>query len=482
MLRRLSRCEKFLLGAFLLSLPLCNPWVRGDGIGYYAYARALLIGHDLNFEKDYLAGNPNFISAHVDSTGHINRQAYTATGHLDNHFSVGPALLWAPFLIAAHVCVLAARALGSSVAADGLSAPYRLAMALGTAVYGFFALWISFQLPKKYCAERWALLATVGVWWGTSLPVYIYFNPSWSHAHSAFSVALFLWYWHRTRERRDLAQWILLGLLAGLMINVYYLNAMLLAIPAMEALLTYIRILRASKEELLVARLFGMHFIFCLVTILALAPTFVTRAIVYGNPLESGYIHLRDWSWGDPAWGAVLFSSDHGLFTWTPLVILAVIGLFIFLLRDKQLGGALLAGALAFYMLISVYPNWDGMSSFGNRFFVSLTPLFVFGLAVTLQRVATWFAQERLAYASAVATVGLFILWNLGFIFQWGLHLVPVRGPISWREMAHNQVAVVPARFAGNVRSYFFSRKALMLRIEERDAQQMQLEKTNQQH
>jgi hypothetical protein len=32
--------ERFLVLLFLLTLPLMNPWVRGDGVGYYAYARA----------------------------------------------------------------------------------------------------------------------------------------------------------------------------------------------------------------------------------------------------------------------------------------------------------------------------------------------------------------------------------------------------------------------------------------------------------
>lgn len=478
MLRRLSGYEKFMVVAFVVSLPLCNPWVRGDGIGYYAYARALLIDHNLRFEKDYLAGNPNFINSHVDSSGHINPKIYTVTGHLDNHFSIGPAILWAPFLITAHLCVLAARTFGASVTFDGYSFPYRAAMALGTAVYGFLALWISFQLAKKYCDERWAFLATLGIWWGTSLPVYMYFNPSWSHAHSAFSVALFLWYWHRTRDKRNLAQWILLGLLAGLMINVYYLNALLLTAPATEALQAYRGDLRAQEKSWAAAtHLLGMHFVFGLVTLVALAPTFITRAIIYGDPLESGYIHTRDWLWRTPAWGAVLFSSNHGLFAWTPILILSVIGLVLFCWRDKELGGAFLGATLVFYIFISAYPNWDGMASFGNRFFISLSPLFVFGLAITLQQAASWLARERLAYSGAVMAMGLFIAWNLGFIFQWGTHLVPVRGPISWRDMAYNQVAVVPVRLAGNIHSYLFKRKTMMERIEQQDAQQLGLQK-----
>ena len=61
-------------------------------------------------------------------------------------------------------------------------------MALATAFYGFLGLLMSFRLACDYVEERWALLATFAIWWASSLPVYMYFNPSWSHAHSAFAV------------------------------------------------------------------------------------------------------------------------------------------------------------------------------------------------------------------------------------------------------------------------------------------------------
>ena len=83
--------------------------------------------------------------------------------------------------------------------------------------------------------ERWAFLATLGIWLGTSLPVYMVLNPSWSHAQSAFTVALFFWYWNRTREARTWPQWAALGALGGLAMDVYYLNVVLLALPLMES-------------------------------------------------------------------------------------------------------------------------------------------------------------------------------------------------------------------------------------------------------
>jgi hypothetical protein len=215
-----------------------------------------------------------------------------------------------------------------------------------------------------------------------------------------------------------------------------------------------------------------MHILFGLVIFASLAPTYITRAIIYGSPFESGYVPLRNWLWGTPAFGAVLFSSDHGLFSWTPLLILSAAGLVLLWLREKMVGAAFLATALSFYLLISFYPNWDGMSSFGNRFFVSLTPLFVLGLSLTLQEVARWLAREKTAWTVATLGVGLLVVWNLAFIFQWGTHLVPARGPISWREMAHNQVAVVPVRLSESLRAYLFSRKSMMQHIEDEDLRQ----------
>src|SRR6266436_6278710 len=44
---------RILVILFLLTLPLVNPWVRGDGVGYYVYACASLIEHNLHFTRAY---------------------------------------------------------------------------------------------------------------------------------------------------------------------------------------------------------------------------------------------------------------------------------------------------------------------------------------------------------------------------------------------------------------------------------------------
>ena len=470
---RLSKYEKLLVFLFFLTLPLINPWIRGDGVGYYAYIRALLIEKNLRFERDWRAANSAFAMVRVDSSGNVKADQYTSTGHLNNHFSVGPAILWAPFLAAAHLAIRSANALGAHVPADGFSLPYRLTMAVATAFYGFLAIYLAFQLCRNYFEEHWAFLATVGIWFASSLPAYMYFNPSWSHAHSAFAVSLFLWYWHRTRGRRGPKEWALLGFLSGLMVNVYYPNCLLVLVPLLESLSSCWAAWREPGHDWAAfRRLFTANVLYGVVTFVTLLPTFVTRQIIYGSPLNLGY--AEEWFWSSPALKNVLFSSNHGLLSWTPILVPAVLGLFLFPRRERQSSSYLLVALLGFYYFIASYSCWHGLSSYGNRFFVSLTPLFVLGLAEAWRRFRTLFPQDGVAFLTASVATAVFVLWNVGLLFQWGTHMIPARGPISWRQMVHNQVTLVPAEIARTTQRYFVAREALMSRIEQEDIQQIE--------
>jgi hypothetical protein len=461
--------ERILVLLFLLTLPFCNPWVRGDGVGYYAFARSLLIEHRLDFSKDWLEANPSFRMGHVDADGQIEKASYTSTGHLANHFSVGPAILWSPILIAVHTCVVLYDSFGGHVAADGFSKPYIIAMALATALFGFLALWISFRLARQYVPERWAFFATLGIWFASSLPVYMYFNPSWSHAHSAFTVALFVWYWNRTRVTRSTMQWFILALLGGLMMNVYYVNAAVLLFPLLETL-TAFWAARRTAETGTVVRLFLNNIFFAAVVFVVFLPTFITKKIIYGSYLNFGY--TEHWDWRSPALLKVGFSSEHGLFSWTPIVMLAVVGLFLFRKHDRFLTFCSISVFVAYIYIIGCYENWAGLSSFGSRFFVSLTILFILGLAACFDSLARAWTQRRATIIASIATA-VFILWNLGLVFQWGTHLIPPRGPISFREAAYNQVTTVPEQAAQTLKIYFMRRKNLMERIEEQDVRQL---------
>jgi hypothetical protein len=461
--------EKILVLIFVCTLPLVNPWVRGDGVGYYAFARALLIEHQLDFRQDWLHANSSFRMGRVDDRNQILPGEFTSTGHIANHFSIGPAILWAPFLLAAHGGIRINHLFGGHILADGFSFPYIFAAVIATALYGFLGILFSFAIAKKYLPARWAFLGSLGIWFASSLPVYMYFNPSWSHAQSAFVTALFFWYWDRTRADRTWTQWLVLGLISGLMMDVYYICAVLLVVPLFESMAGYWQGIR-SRQMSAAGRLFLQNLLFAFTTFLAFLPMLIVKKIIYGSYLEFGY--GPHWIFTSPALLKVCFSSEHGLFSWTPVVLFAVVGLVLLQNHDRPLSLYSVLAFTTYLYTIGCYEDWAGISSFGNRFFISLTPLFILGLASFFDWLAAALQERRAAILTASITAAL-IAWNMGLIFQWGTHLIPSRGPISWHDAAYNQVAVVPIRAARTLESYVTDRKQMMSRIEQQDVKHL---------
>jgi hypothetical protein len=261
--------------------------------------------------------------------------------------------------------------------------------------------------------------------------------------------------------------------MGGLMMDVYYPNALLLLLPLLESLGAYWEGIVNGGLRRTVGPLLLNNLLFVGVIFAVFSPTLVSKKIIYGSYLNFGY--FVQWFWDSPALLKVCFSSQHGLFSWTPITLLAVIGLFLFRRSDRVLALYLLCTFAAYAYVIGCYQDWDGLSSFGNRFFVSLTVLFVLGLGGFFERVARSWGDQRARILAPMATAVL-ILWNLGLVFQWGTHLIPARGPVSWRDAVYNQVAVVPVKVGRTLANYLTQRRQLMRHIEEEDVRHLRSE------
>ena len=447
------------IALFAVTLPLVNPYVRGDGNGYYAYVRSAIIDGDLDFENEFRQGDPSFRSYYFDADGTLRPDLRSRTGRVVNQWAVGPALLWLPFFLAAHAAVGVVNLFGAGLPADGFSPVYRWACAIGTAIYGALALALAARVAATLTTRRAAAIGALGIWWASSLPVYMYFVPFHVHALSAFAVAVYLWCWLRWRplEARR-GRWLLWGAAAGLMIEVYHLNALFLLIAAWEWTRDATR--RRDGRD---AWRSGAAFATGLVA--ALVPHAAVKWIVHGSPFMTGY--LDEFIWEAPRLWQVGFSADHGLFVWTPVVAAAVAGLLLWWRAEPAVGRALTATFALFYYVVASYQNWHGLSSFGNRFFLSFTFVFVVGLALCVAGVERAGAR-RLARA-VVPAVAVAIVWNLGFMYQWGANIVPSRGPVDFRDVARNQVTVVPQHLGGFLWRYLTDRGALTRDVERQD-------------
>ena len=125
--------------------------------------------------------------------------------------------------------------------------------------------------------------------------------------------------------------------------------------------------------------------------LLGALPELASKWIVHGSPLRSG--RLTRFYWDAPRLWDTGFSTQHGLFLWTPLLLASVAGLALLARRAPRVGVPLLASFAAAYYVVACYELWHGSSSYGNRFFVPLTPVFVIGLAALLDAAARSLAR-----------------------------------------------------------------------------------------
>jgi len=446
--------ERWLALALLLTLPLANPYPRGEGNGHYAYLPSLVIDHDLQFDDEYRHGDPDFLNS---TFRRADAQPWPPlrmpTGYLRNPQAVGAALLWAPAFLQAHALMLVLRALGLPVDADGYGLAYRAAVATASAVMGMLALLLAHRAARRVVGGFAALAAVAALWLASPLPVYMYFLPFYGHAPAAFVAALFLWYWLARRPLGGPTQWATWGAIGGLLFATDHLAALLLVAMAFEGVSALRRLGPGAAGRDLVAGAAGL--------LLGALPELAVKAILHGSPLRSG--RLNRFFWTSPQWSEVGFSSQHGLFVWTPVLLLGVIGLLLLLRRPGQraVAAALLATFGLTYFVVACYEAWHGASSFGNRFFVPLTAAFALGLATLVDDVLAALrgrVPARAAQAALAGGLALLAAWNLGFVFQWGSGMVPRQGPVDLRVVARNQVQAVPQRVAGFALRYLRAR------------------------
>jgi hypothetical protein len=450
----MSRQWRWIAGVIvLLSFAAVNPYVRGDGNGYYAWLVSPVIDGDVDFTNQFRRADPLFQSLIFETDGTVREVARTDNGRVRNQWSVGPAVLWAPWFLVAHAGVAIARAAGSTVAADGYSWPYLWAVSIGTAVYGWLALWLSVRIAAMLGVTRGIGLALVGIGLGSSLPIYQFFLPFHVHALCAFAVAAYLAFWLARRAQMTPRDWWWWGALAGLMVQVYQLNGILLIVAAWQLSVA----MRSSTA--LAAWTHAMRF--AMASLVVCIPQIIGKWLLYGSPLTTGY--QDEFVWTSPRLWDTAWSANHGVLLWTPVLILAVAGLAR-LIRDRRDLAVLGVAVVAFYVVVASYQNWHGQSSFGNRFFVSLTPVFFAGLAA-LADAAVRTGRGRAAGALLV----LLVWWNVGVAFQWGTNIIPNRGPVRFSEVARNQVTVVPSRLASFAVRYLRNRRGLVDEIEQTD-------------
>jgi len=417
---------------FLLLFPvLFKPWIHGaDTIGYYSWLRSLVIDGDLQTADEFEYFGMGWLNTYAD------------TGLRDNPGAVDSAVLWSPWFLVAHGLTLLGRALGLPWTADGFGQQYILAVSLGSAMYAFAALLLTYRLAQDFFAPPMATLAVAAVCLSSPLVFYMYSHPLMSHANDAFAYALFLFTWHRTREQRNAAQYGLLGLAAGLCALVRSQNAVLVVFPLLEIACRAVQTWRRDGWGRTVTKGLLDALCFSATWWLAFLPQLLVWRTVFGTWLPGNpYAHSGGGTFDflHPHLFGVLFSTNHSLFLWTPLMLPAALGWFPLWRKDRRLAALLVLNfALQLYVIAS-WSAWGGAAAFGQRFFTNMTPAFALGLAALLTTL-----QKRIPLRWLAAVCAFFVIWNGLLIVRYALEDIPHCGPAPLGELIVGQFTVLP--------------------------------------
>lgn len=386
-----ARCGAVLALAFAAGAWVV-PEFGADAPEFFVYLPSLAFDHDLSLRDDWL------------EMGYDETPPATSLGLTRNRHAIGPALVWSPFYALAHVYVRADAAWGARRhVPDGHAPPYRRAAALGTitvALAGAFLLARALT-PRFGAGVAW--LAVGGTLLASPLLYYVFAAPLMSHGATFGAAAMVLWAAERVRRGPTPALWIGLGALCGLLVVVRWQALVygLLVAPLM------LHGLRRGSLRPWVALAAGAAALAVFTPQMLVWHTLFGRALTM--PQGSGFI-----DWRSPHWLDTLISADHGLFTWSPLMLPGLLGLVAGVRRDPWPHVPALAIIAATVWINGGAADWAGSDAFGARRFDLTLPLLALGLAAVIAALRRQVARRPLLAPAVLVAVA--VLWNLGFV------------------------------------------------------------------
>lgn len=388
-------------------LHLADQPVRSDGFSYYVYLPSWFLYGDptLNAVADDCCGG-----TFPEYTAIIR---WPATGRWVNAHPIGVAVQMIPFFAAAT-----ALSWWSNLARDGFSFYYEHFAGLSGLVYFLAGLAVLRWLLGKHFSDEVVLATLVTITWGTNLFHYGVYDSAYSHAFSFFLittlVALTERWWTDSAWRVSLA----LCAVAALIVLTRHPNAIFLMIVPLYGVTSW-SALRRNIDRLWERRatVGGM----IAMTALCVTPQLAIYKQATGHWFVSSYGNMG-FTFGSPHLAGVLFSVQKGLFFWSPVLALAVAGLFV--ARDwarELVTATVLIMAIDTYLIAS-WSDWQFGGSYSHRGFTDSLGL----LAIFLASFFAWVAERPRLVQPVATIVGAAVLLSVAQMIQYWLGILPI--------------------------------------------------------
>jgi 4-amino-4-deoxy-L-arabinose transferase-like glycosyltransferase len=261
---------------------------------------------------------------------------------------------------------------------------YQLSVALTNIFLGVFGLYLIYRLLTKYFSEKVSLLTAIFLFGATNLLFYISVEPINSHAASFFISSLFVFYFLKKEAKKEKDYYLALGLLGGIAGLIRTQDLLILILPLIQILYNSKKDFKAQLTGYL--QLVIGAFIGFLPQILLWKYFFNT--FWFSPYLNTGFNLLK------PQVFHVLFNTQNGLFTLTPIIAVSFIGLF---LIKKRLNTICFYSLIYFLIQLYLISSWKAYfqgGSYSIRMLITTYPLLSFGLAGFISRIIKRYSEK----------------------------------------------------------------------------------------
>lgn len=351
-------------------------YIRSDGRAYYIYLPSLFIDGDLDFYNEiHNPWNLKYMP--------LNPADRTELGYIKNRYPIGFALSIMPAFLSAHISSLALNQMKESrfFEPNGYTLLYQLFCAIFIMMLGILSLVMIDSMLVGYfnIDAKNAGLAVIAFWAGSHYAYYFFREPFMVHIVSGFWVTFVIFLTYKVEECIKQKRFP-----ACLLFVIVFAFSMSLICRPTNAFLSIFLfyLLFIIRKNGFIKQIIKMSPFF----ILAVSPIFLQMIVWY---ITSGHFIYYSYGnygfdWLSPALWQTLFSSRHGLFFWSPCLVLSFLGILWYLKNDTVAKKLLFLYLIAFCVLWyanSAWSWWWFGDSFGGRSFLELHGLFIIGLA-----------------------------------------------------------------------------------------------------
>ncbi|MDD4412680.1 MAG: hypothetical protein PHR00_03490 [Patescibacteria group bacterium] len=366
-----------------LRLKISGGIAGGDSIRYYTYLKTIALDHNLDFETqlDYYRQTKSKFTGLVKYPS--AKEVNLITGRSNMLYPIGTTICWYPFFVFGHLTSNIFYWLsGNDFYLSGFSMIHYYFVSISALLYVLLAAYVIYRyLVKAGNDKRIVFLSIATIILGSSLTYYIYFVPTYAHALSFCWSSIFLVYFLSKYKECDFNRksFFVLGILLAMVYLIRYQDVLVAIIPAY--LIVYDLLVSKNKRFLNTYKTWPF-FIFGF--FLLLTPQLLINKYLHGGYLLSGYNAYGFDYWLKPKILFSLFSLHKGVFILTPIVAVALIGVFT-KIKDKLYQALFLFFAAEIYV-ISAWSFYHQGESFGSRMMICCSIVYIFGLLPVLKR------------------------------------------------------------------------------------------------